>query len=85
MEGLNSAPFLTQMPLQDKLSNDWDGEQTKVEETSDRRIHLCHFRFCVKKILSSQFCADMYRMSPRDKTNIPKQAGVRQSKLLNKF
>jgi len=37
------------MPLQDKLSNDSDGEQTNVQETSVRRILLFPFRFCVKK------------------------------------
>ena len=73
------------MHFQDKLSNEYDGEQTELEQTSARRILLFPFRFCVKKLQLSQFCADRYRMSPRDKTNIPKQTGVRQSKLLNKF
>jgi hypothetical protein len=73
------------MLLQDKLSNDYAGKQTELQHNSDRRILLFPFRFCVKKLQLSQFCADMYRMSPSDQTNIPKQAGVRQSKLLNKF
>jgi hypothetical protein len=74
------------MLLQDKLSNDYVGKQTELEHNV-RRILLFPFRFYVKKLQFGQFCADMYRtsMSPRDQTNIPKQAGVRQSKLINKF
>jgi len=41
----SSAPFLTQMPLQDKLSNEYDGEQTELEQTSVRRILLFLFSF----------------------------------------
>jgi hypothetical protein len=85
-EGLNPAPFLTQMPLQDKLSNEYDGQQTELDQTIVRRILLFPFRFCVKKKNSIKSILRRYvPMFPRDKTNIPKQAGVRQSKLLNKF
>jgi len=48
------------MPLQNKLSNEYDGEQTELEQTSVRRILLFPFHFCVKKLQLSQFCADVY-------------------------